>query len=71
MIHAAVRRGVQVILSTHSLELIDYLVSEASDGDLERLSVFQLALENGELKSSRIVGKDVAFSRLQIGDDLR
>jgi predicted ATPase len=68
---AAVRRDIQVILTTHSLELIDSLVAESSSEDLKRLSLYRLVLENGVLKSSRLPGPDVAFARGQIEDDLR
>jgi hypothetical protein len=68
---AAVRREVQVILTTHSLELIDALLAESSDHDLERLSLYQLQLQDGVLKSSRLPGLDIAFSRTTIEDDLR
>lgn len=71
-IHAAVRRGIQVILTTHSLELLDALLSEASDASaLDRLSVYRLQLVDGRLASSRVAGPDVAFARNEIGDDLR
>jgi AAA ATPase domain len=68
---AAVRRDIQVILTTHSLELIDALVAESSDEDLKRFSLYRLVLEDGVLKSSRLAGPDVAFARGQIEDDLR
>ena len=69
---AAVRRGVQVILSTHSLDLIDHLVNEAMDQDIDRLALFRLLLdEKGELQSTRIAGPDIALARRDIGDDLR
>jgi energy-coupling factor transporter ATP-binding protein EcfA2 len=68
---AAVRRDIQVILTTHSLELIDSLIAESSSEDLKRLSLYRLVLENGVLKSSRLPGPDVAFARGQIEDDLR
>jgi energy-coupling factor transporter ATP-binding protein EcfA2 len=71
-IFAAIRRGVQVILSTHNLELIDYLLTEVSDDDeLEKLSVHRLLLRDGCLTSHRISGPDVAFRRVEIEDDLR
>lgn len=71
-IQAAVRRGVQVILTTHSLELIDALLAEAeTDADIEKMSVYRLRLDNGLLKSSCVGGEDIAFSRVEIGDDLR
>ncbi len=68
---AAVRRDVQVVLTTHSLELIDILLAEAKPDDLEKLSLFRLKLQDGALASSRLAGKDVAFARNQIQDDLR
>jgi hypothetical protein len=68
---AAVRRDVQVVLTTHSLELIDALVSESSDRDLDYLSLYSVQLDKGYLKSFRMAGCDVAFARTQIQDDLR
>jgi hypothetical protein len=68
---AAMRRQIQVILTTHSLELIDSLLAESREEDLSHLSVYQLRLDDGTLKSSRLPGPDVAFSRSQIEDDLR
>jgi ABC-type branched-subunit amino acid transport system ATPase component len=90
---AAVRRGVQIVLSTHSLELIDALVAESSEEDLAKLALYRLWLQAGApkpspstgrgmgssdvvaqvgiLKSSRLPGPDVAFSRREIEDDLR
>jgi hypothetical protein len=68
---AAVRREVQVVLTTHSLELIDALLAESLDGDLARLSLYRLQLKDGYLKSSRLAGADIAFARMTIEDDLR
>lgn len=68
---AAVRRKIQIILSTHSLELIDALVGESSDADLAQLSLYRLQLQAGTLKSSRLPGPEVAFARTEIQDDLR
>jgi predicted ATPase len=68
---AAVRRDIQVILTTHSLELIDALLAESSDKDLARLSLYRLKLEDGVLKSSRLPGPDIAFARTEIEEDLR
>jgi len=71
VILAAVRRQIQVVLTTHSLELIDALLAESSDKDLEQLSLYRLQLQDGVLKSSRLTGPDVAVSRREIEDDLR
>jgi energy-coupling factor transporter ATP-binding protein EcfA2 len=69
---AAVRRNVQVFLTTHSLEVIDSLLSEASlTKDIEKLSLYRLQLQDGLLKSSRLPGPEVAFARGTIEDDLR
>ncbi len=68
---AAVRRKIQVILTTHSLELIDALLAVSSDQDLNQLSLYRLQLQDGALKSSRLAGPDIAFSRETIKDDLR
>ena len=69
-IWATVARGVQVVVSTHSLELIDALVAAAGKRDKE-LACFRLALSAGELKTTRISGPDVARRRAQFEEDLR
>jgi predicted ATPase len=68
---AAVRRQIQVILTTHSLELIDALLAASSDQDLAQLSLYRLQLPQGSLKYSRLPGPDIAFARSKIEDDLR
>lgn len=68
---AAVARGIQVIMTTHSLELIDSLLAETSAEDLYKLSFYRLQLNDGILKSSRLSGADAALARSQIEDDLR
>ena len=69
---AAVRRKVQVILTTHSLELIDSLIAQLTmPADKDLLAVYRLRLEDGLLRSSRFDGADVALARGEIMDDLR
>jgi hypothetical protein len=69
---AAVRRDVQVVLSTHSLELLDALLLELELGEgLPLLSLHHLGLVEGQLKSSRYEGSEVAFARETVGEDLR
>jgi energy-coupling factor transporter ATP-binding protein EcfA2 len=68
---AAVRRQIQVVLTTHSLELIDALLSECTDADLEQMSVYGVKLEEGVLKSFRSQGEQIAFARTTIQEDLR
>lgn len=71
-IYASVRKNNQVVLTTHSIELIDALLDAASEpGDLDKMSVFWVTLNDGELKSVRIPGEDVAFERENLGKDLR
>lgn len=65
------RRGVQTVLTTHSLELIDALLAGASPDDLEKMSVFNLLLEDGKLSSGRRAGEEIAFARQTLEDDLR
>jgi energy-coupling factor transporter ATP-binding protein EcfA2 len=67
---AAVKR-LQVVLTTHSLELIDALLAEAREEDIERLSLYRLELEDGRLIAVRTPGPDVAFCRGEIAQDLR
>jgi predicted ATPase len=68
----AVRRDIQVIITTHSLELIDALLAETRDeAELKKFAVYRLQLRSGLLQSQRVAGPDVAFARGEIGDDLR
>ena len=60
---ANVRRGVQVVLTTHSLELIDALIGEARDEDLEKMVVLNMGLEDGELRYGRRHGEAITFAR--------
>lgn len=68
---ANVRRGVQMALTTHSLELIDALLAQAEDGDQEGMVLFNLLLEDGELKVGRRAGEEIAFARETLENDLR
>lgn len=68
---AAVRRGVQVILTTHSLELIDALLTQANQDELANTAVLSLKLDQGVIRYSRLPGGEAAFARAQIEEDLR
>ncbi len=71
-IWAAIRRGIQVIISTHSLDLIDSLMFEVQNKEeLDQMSVYRLLLVEGCLRSSRTAGEEINFVRAEIGDDLR
>ncbi len=67
----AAAQGTQLFLTTHSLELIDAITDGASEAELKELSLHRVQLENGELKSSRLNGEDVAVARFEIASDLR
>jgi hypothetical protein len=71
-IHAAVTRGIQVVLTTHSLDMIDALLATfGTSSDLDKLAVFRLRLDQETLKSRRISGADAAMARAEIQEDLR
>ncbi len=70
--HAAAARDVQVIISTHSIEIIDFLISEAGTKEaLQRLSVHRVRLENGVMRHRTVPGQEAAFLRGDILEDLR
>jgi hypothetical protein len=68
---AAMRRGVQIVMTTHSLELIDAIIANVNEDEQDKLAFFSLLLEGGVLKSSRFGGADAAFARTTIERDLR
>ena len=70
-IWTAVNRDIQVILTTHSLELIDALLAEGGEENLGRLAVYRTSLKDGTLGTVRIPGEEAAFARAKIEDDLR
>jgi AAA domain, putative AbiEii toxin, Type IV TA system len=68
----AVRRGIQCVVATHSIDLIDGCLEMASsDQEIEQLSVFRIKNSGGQVTATRIAGKELAFSRGQIMDDIR
>ena len=71
VILATVRRGVQVVLTTHSLEQIDMLLAESTAEDHASMSLFTLALSDGTLSYGRLSGGQIADARSEIAEDLR
>jgi hypothetical protein len=67
----ATRREIQVLLSTHSLDLIDALLAESLPEDLAKFAVYRCRLDDGKLATTRIPGPEVLVARGTIGDDLR
>ena len=71
-IWGVIRRGTQVFISTHSIEMVDLLLAEVQNGaELAQMSVYRTSLREGCLRTVRVAGEDIAFQRVQIGDDLR
>jgi predicted ATPase len=71
-IAAAARHGIQVVLTTHSLDTLDFLLEQLPDAELDTLAVHRLRLSaTGEMSCVRIAGSDAARARHVIGDDLR
>ena len=67
---AAVRRGEQVIASTHSLEFLDDVL-ESADAKLEDLALFKVSLNDGKLEASLQSGTEAEEVREVLGQDLR
>lgn len=67
----ATRRQIQVLLSTHSLDLIDALLAESNEEDRTNFAVYRCMLDDGKLLTTRIPGSEVLLARGSIGDDLR
>lgn len=71
VIAECVRAGTQIILSTHSLELLDALLWHFAR-DLGRFAVFRLVLgDDGTLAARRVAGERVAVLRGDLESDLR
>ncbi len=69
---SAVKRGLQIVVATHSLELIDELLLSASKADLlDQLSVQKLRLTNGRLETTVFSGAESDKIRNVIGTELR
>lgn len=70
----AVRLGQQVILTTHSLELIDHLIAHLNDEELSQddfLTVTRVRLDSGRLYATSNAASEVAQARADIEEDLR
>lgn len=70
----AVRRGVQVIMTTHSLDLLDKLMAELSDAELQDsifMSVIRTSLADGVLSAISMSAKEAEAARTVLQEDLR
>jgi len=71
LITAAVRMGTQVVMTTHSLELLN-LLFRAEDAPLDEAALFHTQLvDDGRLKVVRIPGIRAAERLDELGEDLR
>jgi len=68
---AGIRSGRQIVLSTHSMELVDALIDALGDQELPKLTLFRVKLNDGILLRSRLEGPDVLAMRQDIAEDLR
>lgn len=68
---AAMRRKIQIVVTTHSLDLIDALLANAAENEMDCLSFYRLQLDHGQLLSHRSSGREAAVTRTQIEEDLR
>jgi len=68
----AVSLGAQVVLSTHSLELIDLLLQAPEDGAAGLLpTVHRLRLTDGVLRAVAVPGERAQYARAELAEDLR
>ena len=68
----ATRRGVQVVLTTHSLDLVDALIAASTTAEeLAHLSVQRLRMVNANLQSTVFVGEEIARMRGELEMELR
>jgi energy-coupling factor transporter ATP-binding protein EcfA2 len=68
---AAQRRGVQLFVTTHSEELIESILDQATDEDLARMATYRLGLRDGALESTRFAGADAKRIVNDVGGDFR
>ncbi len=68
----AVKRGVQVVLTTHSLELIENLLFFAGETQiLDQTAVHMVRLRDNVLTATKVDGDTARFQIQDIGEDLR
>ncbi|MBL8897402.1 MAG: AAA family ATPase [Planctomycetes bacterium] len=71
VIAGTVKAGSQVILSTHSLELLDLLIDALGEDHIGMLGVLRLGLRDGKLFCVHHRGEDVRVARSTVELDLR
>jgi predicted ATP-dependent endonuclease of OLD family len=70
LVWGAIEQGSQIIMSTHSLDLLHYLFLTDS-AQYELAKIFRTSLENGELKAVTISGERAVERMNDLDEDLR
>ena len=71
MMWAAIHRGIQIVITTHSLEMIDLLVLNAPGERLDDLTLYHVRTHKDLHHLTRISGPDVKERLEGLGEDLR
>ena len=73
IVRSCIERGNQIFLSTHSIELLKYILQEAMKQGLkdDQLRVYRLSLENGVLTSETYTLSEAYEAVEELGWDLR
>ena len=71
LLHLAARAGTQIILSTHSLELIDLLLLAPEAEGLAYPTVHRMRLVDGTLRATTLERESAARARDELLEDLR
>ena len=71
LLHLAAKEGTQIILSTHSIELIDLLLNAPEAEGQPYPAVHRLRLHEGKLRATSIPRESALFGRENLLEDLR
>jgi predicted ATPase len=71
LLRELMREGRQVVITTHSLELIDSLLGRSEEADLDRMSLINLRPAEGDPTYVAWPGRQFDYIREKIGEDLR
>ncbi|MFN8547391.1 MAG: AAA family ATPase [Candidatus Eisenbacteria bacterium] len=68
---AAADLGLQLFITTHSMEFLDALLAGLGPARSDELALYRVALAGGMLSTTRVPGADVLEARDSIQDDMR
>lgn len=69
--HAAVEYNVQIIATTHSLEVVDALLAEETESQVDEVVVYRLGSKEGQSTSKRLDSKMLWSLRGEMGLEVR